>query len=108
VVIDEASAGDPEEIRKRMSIINDLLVLEATREAEKLTTALLTSGVIPQKAVGDAAHIAIATVNEVDFLLTWNCRHLANAQVMRRVSAVCQRSGYDMPLICTPEELMGG
>ena len=50
----------------------------------------------------------IAAANEIDFLLTWNCSHLANAQVMRRVSKVCERQGYHMPLICTPEELMGG
>jgi hypothetical protein len=83
-------------------------VLEATQEAEELTNALVASGVIPPKAVGDAAHIGIATVNEIDFMLTWNCTHLANAQMTRRVSAVCERSGYHMPLICTPEELMGG
>jgi hypothetical protein len=108
VVIDEASAGDPEEILKRMDVVNQLLVLEATQEAEELTNDLLASGVIPPKAVGDAAHIAIATVNKIDFLLTWNCKHLANTQVTRRISAVCQGLGYHMPFICTPEELMGG
>ena len=108
MVLDEASLGDPKEIRKRMKILNDLLVLEATPEAEKLANSLLASGAIAAKAVGDAAHISIATVNEVDFMLTWNCKHLANAQVMRGISAVCQSSGYHMPLICTPEELMGG
>ena len=108
VVIDEASAGDPEEVSKRLGILADLLVLEAAPEAEELATALLSSGVTPPRAVGDAAHIAIATVNAVDYLLTWNCRHLANAQTVRRVSTVCQKYGHRMPVICTPEELMGG
>jgi hypothetical protein len=63
---------------------------------------------MPPHAVRDAAHIAIATVNGMDYLLTWNCKHLANAQIIRRVAAVCNRKGYDMPVICTPEELMGG
>jgi len=108
MVIDEASAGDPEEVRKRIDIINDLLVLEAAQEAEDLTNTLLAKRIVPPKAVGDAVHISIATVNEIDFMLTWNCKHLANAQIMRRISAVCQSAGYRMPLICTPEELMGG
>ena len=108
MVIDEASAGDPEEVRKRSEIIGQLRALEATHEAEELTQALLARGIFPPKAAGDAAHIAISAVNEIDFMLTWSCTHLANAQVMRRVSKVCEGHWYNMPLICTPEELMGG
>lgn len=108
VVIDEASAGDPEEVQKRMEIIDDFPVLEVTEEAELMTRAILASGAIPARAVRDAAHIAVAAVNDVDYLLTWNCKHLANAQIIRRISVVCNREGYNMPVICTPEELMGG
>jgi len=82
-------------------------VLEITQEVESLTQAILSSGVIPPRAVRDAAHIAVATVNEIDYLLTWNCKHLANAQIARRISLVCERVGRRMPIICTPEELMG-
>ena len=78
-----------------------------TEAAESLTNAILASGVIPPRAVRDAAHIAVATVNEIDYLLTWNCKHLANAQIARRISLVCERLGRRMPIICTPEELMG-
>ena len=108
VVIDEASAGDAEEAKQRMDMISAFPVLEVTEEAECLTSALLASKAIPLRAVRDAAHIAVAAVHDVDYLLTWNCRHLANAQIIRRVSVVCNREGYNMPVICTPEELMGG
>ena len=107
VVIDEASAGDPNEIRKRLAIIRDLPVLEVTTSAESLAQAIIASGVIPPRAVRDAAHVAVAAVHRIDYLMTWNCRHLANAQIMRKMEEVCNRSSECMPLICTPEELMG-
>jgi hypothetical protein len=108
IVIDEASAGDPEEAKKRMEIINAFPVLEVPEAAELLTSAILSGGAIPPRAVRDAAHIAVAAVNDMDYILTWNCKHLANAQIIRRISVVCNREGYNMPVICTPEELMGG
>ena len=61
----------------------------------------------PVLTARDAAHIAVAAVNGIDYLLTWNCRHLANAQIIRKVSVICNTRGYSMPVICTPEELMG-
>jgi hypothetical protein len=107
VLLDEVSAGDPEEAKTRMAMISGFPVLEITEEAESLTAAIIGTGAIPSHAVRDAAHIAIATVNDMDYLLTWNCKHLANAQIIRRVAVVCNQQGYDMPVICTPEELMG-
>jgi hypothetical protein len=106
-VIDEASVGDATEIQKRLAVIDSLLLVEVTQEAEILTQAILSSGVIPPRAARDAGHIAVAAVQEIDYLLTWNCKHLANAQIMRRIALVCDRLGQRMPLICTPEELMG-
>lgn len=107
VVIDEASAGNASEAAKRMNIIKNFPVLEFTDEAESLATAILSSGKFPPNANRDAAHIAIASANDIDYLLTWNCKHLANAQIIRRISAVFDAEGYNMPVICTPEELMG-
>ena len=107
VVIDEIQAGDNEAAEKRMEEIGNLSVLEATTEAEILTEAIIEGGAIPKRAVRDAAHIAVAAVNDIDYLLTWNCRHLANAQIIRKVSVICNARGYSMPVICTPEELMG-
>jgi predicted nucleic acid-binding protein len=108
IVIDEVSAGDPEEARKRMEIVSMFPALEVTEEALQLAKAILGSGAIPTRAVRDAAHVSVAAVHGLDYLLTWNCTHLANAQVIRRVSVVCNREGYHMPTVCTPEELMGG
>jgi len=108
IVIDEVSVGDPEEAQKRIEIVDMFPVLEVTEESEVLAKAILSSKAIPPKAIRDAAHIAVATIHDVDYLLTWNCTHLANAQVIRRVSLVCNREGFHMPTICTPEELMGG
>jgi hypothetical protein len=107
VVIDESSAGDPNEVQKRLAIIADLPALDLSTETEALAEAILRSRVLPTRAARDAAHIGVATVHRVDYLLTWNCKHLANAQIMRKIEPVCTTIGYRMPLICTPEELMG-
>lgn len=107
VVVDEVSVGDPAEVQKRMAIVDALPVLEASEDAESLTRAILAAGLIPVRAVRDAAHIAVAAVHGIDYLLTWNCKHLANAQIVRRIWVVCDRLGHRIPVICTPEELMG-
>jgi len=108
VVIDEVGAGDADAAAARTALlIEQLPVLEATEEAEQLTEAIVAQGAMPLRAVRDAVHVAVAAVNSVDYLLTWNCKHLANAQIMRKVALVCNSHGWSMPLICTPEELMG-
>jgi hypothetical protein len=107
VVIDEASAGDQAEVQKRLAIIAGLLTLEVTQDAESLTDAIMAAGMLPPHAVRDAPHVAVAAVHGIDYLLTWNCKHLANAQITRRIALVCEKLGQRMPIICTPEELMG-
>jgi hypothetical protein len=107
VVIDEASAGDPAEVQKRLAIIGGLAVLEITADAESLTEAIMAAGMLPPHAARDAAHVAVAAVHAIDYLLTWNCKHLANAQIARRIAVVCEKLSHRMPIICTPEELMG-
>ena len=56
--------------------------------------------------MGEYAHIAIASVHGMDFLMTWNCRHIANAAIVEKLRAVCEREGFPAPVICTPYELM--
>ena len=107
VVIDEASAGDPAEVQKRLAIIGGLPALDVAETAESLTRAIMAAGILPLHAFPDAAHVAVAAVHAVDYLLTWNCKHLANAQIARRIAVVCENLGHRMPIICTPEELMG-
>jgi predicted nucleic acid-binding protein len=107
VVIDEASLGDPVEIQKRLAIIAGLQNLDVTEDATALAKAIMAAGMLPSKVVRDAAHVAVAAVHRIDYLVTWNCKHLANAQIARRIAVVCEKLGHRMPIICTPEELMG-
>ncbi|MFN0056023.1 MAG: type II toxin-antitoxin system VapC family toxin [Planctomycetales bacterium] len=107
VVIDEVSVGDPAEVEKQVAIIGGLPTLEVTEVAEALSKAIIVAGILPPHAFPDAAHIAVSAVHAVDDLLTWNCKHLANAQIARRIAVVCEKLSQKMPIICTPEELMG-
>ena len=108
VVVDEASVGDPAEVQMRLAIIGGLPALDVTADATALAKGIMAAGILPPHVVRDAAHVAVAAVHAVDYLLTWNCKHLANAQIARRIARVCENLGHRMPIICTPEELMGG
>jgi PIN domain-containing protein len=105
LVVDEASAGDPEAARERLEVLKDMTLLETTLEALALAKELIRAGALPTKAADDALHIAVAATNGVPFLLTWNCRHLANATMRPAIDAVCAAKGLKAPIICTPEEL---
>jgi predicted nucleic acid-binding protein len=105
VVLDEARAGDKQEAAKRLAAIQDLPSLEINEDVIQLAEGLVQSNAIPNNAAQDALHIAIACVNGVDYLLTWNCKHIANAKMRSRIDMVCRDAGYVPPIICTPEEL---
>ena len=107
-VIAESSQGHPEAPARRLEAINDILELDVSEEVKILAKALIDEGPIPEKAEIDAYHIAVATVNGMDYLLTWNCTHIANAVMRPKVEAVCRNHGYEPPVICTPQELMEG
>jgi hypothetical protein len=83
-----------------------LPVLAPTVEAVNLARALVTYGPVPDQADVDAFHIAIAKVHGIEYLLTWNCAHIANAQMRVGIESVCRNLGYEPPVLCTPEELM--
>lgn len=108
LVLDEAGRGNAEEARLRLELIEALPRLNVSADAKQLAAAILRSAALPPTATADATHIAIATVNAMDFLLTWNCTHIANAIILRRVTALCRDMGYEPPTVCTPEELMEG
>jgi len=107
LVLDEAKAGDPDASRERLNVLRPFPLLDIAPEVIWLASALLESGKVPQKAATDAAHIAIATVHRMDFLLTWNCVHIANAAIAKALGSICREHGYECPVICTPEELLG-
>ena len=105
-VVQEAAGGDPHRAQKRLAALKAIPVLEATPEAMQLAADLIRAGAIPKQAAGDAAHVAIATVHGVEYLLTWNCAHIANAAIRSNIERVCRSAGYEPPILCTPEELM--
>lgn len=82
-------------------------MVETPDEAESLSAAFMATGALPPRAQSDAAHLAIATAVNADYLLTWNCRHLANAQILRRLEREAEKQGWRLPKVCTPPELMG-
>lgn len=105
VVLDEAARGDQSIARARIALVESLPILAVNDQARNLAAAILQSAALPSKAAADAMHIAIATVNAMDYLLTWNCTHIANAIIFRKVADICRGMGYDPPTVCTPEEL---
>jgi hypothetical protein len=106
LVLDEAGVGDAAAVQARLLVLRPMLVLETTGEALELAKELLRAGALPAKAADDALHIAVATTKSVPFLLTWNCRHLANAVMRPVIETVCIAKRYKAPIICTPEELL--
>jgi len=105
VVLDEISGGDPEHAKNRMSHASMLPALEITQSAVDLAQAIQHRGLIPPGEARDALHISVATVWRTDYLLTWNCKHIANAQIIRQLEKYVKTYGYDLPVICTPESL---
>jgi predicted nucleic acid-binding protein len=108
LVVQEAKAGDAEAAKARLELISDLAVLHLKPIASALAKDLLVQAALPAKAVEDALHIAICASHGIEFLLTWNCKHLANARMRPIIERVCKSHHLPAPIICTPEELMEG
>lgn len=108
LVIDECSAGYPDAAARRIATLEGIPMLEPNAGTDELADALIRELSLPTKAAADAVHIALSVVNGVDYLLTWNCTHIANAVLRETIESTCQSLGFRMPVICTPEELMKG
>lgn len=104
-VLDEAASGDVDAATRRLAIIEDANQLEITLDAIELADELLLRSGLPAKARLDALHIAVAAVHGMDYLLTWNCRHIANATLRGSIEETCRAAGFEPPAICTPLEL---
>ena len=106
LVRQEAGAGDPDAVRARLALLDPLGSLDVGAEAQELAERLVDADAVPASAQRDAVHIAVAATNGVQYLVTWNLRHIANAVVRPRIEAACRQAGFDPPVICTPDELM--
>jgi predicted nucleic acid-binding protein len=107
LVIEESGRGDGKAAADRLSLLADISLLETTTSAVSLAERFLARRYLPDNAAADALHIALATVHQIDYLLTWNCRHIANAEIQKVLRNLVQAEGYNLPILCTPSELMG-
>ena len=105
-VVSEAAQGDAEMAAARLAKLDEIPRLPVTEDAMALADALIAAGLIPAKARVDAAHIGVATIHRMDYLLTWNCRHIRNPDKLWQIARLCTRLGYECPRICTPDDLL--
>jgi predicted nucleic acid-binding protein len=106
LVVQECSVGDQEAAQERLEALARMTLLPTTTEAEQLADALIAGHAVPESHPEDALHIALAATHGIEYLVTWNCRHIANAAVRLTIERVCRDAGYEPPVICTPEELL--
>ena len=106
VVIEEASFGDPDAAKRRLGELIDFSHLELDDTVEEMAKIYMERLDIPEKSFRDAAHLAVASAHGIDYLVTWNCTHLANGEVIKKLVKINESSGIHTPIICTPEELM--
>jgi len=107
LVLDEAQAGDLEAATRRATLLADLPLLDITSATVWLARRLIEAVGLPQQAAADALHIATAACHGMNYLLTWNVAHIANAEYRPRVERACRAHGYEPPVLCTPDELTG-
>ncbi len=106
-VLDEVAQGDAEIAAQRLEILRDFPLLALNQAVQDLAEQFLARSSLPPKAKVDAIHIAAATIHGMDYLLTWNCKHIANAQIQGKLAEISLDFGYVLPVLCTPNELMG-
>jgi hypothetical protein len=106
-VIDEASGGDPTLAAERLELLDGIPVLPNAPEIPQIAKAIMSLDVLPAKAQLDALHIASVAHHRIQYLLTWNCKHIANAKSLPRIHGALANLGIPIPIICTPEELLG-
>jgi predicted nucleic acid-binding protein len=101
LVLDEAGRGDPEAARRRLRVLRDFPILEVTAAAFRLAAQFVRPEAMPDNAKDDALHVALCAIHGISYLLTWNFRHIANAEIRRVLAGICTEAGYGLPTICT-------
>lgn len=107
LVILECSAGDSSAAADRLAIAERMPVLRVTPQAIEIADELVRRQAVPENAYRDAVHLGICSADGTDYLLTWNFKHLANAEMRKKIAGVIGSMGYSVPIVCTPEELTG-
>jgi hypothetical protein len=107
LVLDEAAVGDPDFAARRLAVLKPFPLLDLRDNVSELAHDFVDAGPIAANAARDALHIALAACHGMDFLLTWNCAHIANAEIIPKITGICHEHGLECPVICTPDELMG-
>ena len=105
LVADECGSGDTEAAAERLAVLDSLEFVQASDDADDLARQLIAAGAIPATEPRDALHISLAAVNGIEYLVTWNFRHIANATTRYQIEQVCRNAGLEPPTICTPDEL---
>ena len=105
LVVDECGAGDTEAAAERLAILDSLEFLTASTDSDELAQQLIAGHAIPETEPRDALHISLAAVNGIEYLLTWNFKHIANATTRTAIELICRNAGLEPPIICTPDEL---
>lgn len=108
LVLNEAKSGDLDAANQRLIAVADMPILEITSEAQYLAEKFIYKKAIPEAFPEDALHIALAAVNGIDFLVTWNFAHINNVVTKKKIASVCEENGYECTILCSPEELLGG
>jgi len=106
-VVDEVSAGDPTLAAERLETLEAIPLLPNAPEIPQIANEIMALGVLPTNAQVDALHIAAVAHHRIQYLMTWNCRHIANARILPRIHGVLTDLGIPIPIICTPEEMLG-
>ena len=105
-VVDECSEGDPAAAQERLAYLEGIPLLEVPDDVNSLAESLIAGVPMPETAGIDALHIGVAAVNGIQYLITWNCKHLANPALRPRIELLCREMGFEPPVICTPQELL--
>ena len=107
IVLDECRSGDSGAAIERIELVRGIAILDVTPQADDLAAALISDYGIPATEPRDALHISIAATNGIQYLLTWNFRHIANPSTRNKIDFICRECGFAPPIICSPDELMG-
>ena len=106
LVLDESASGDAGAARRRLRLLRGIPLLALSDPVTRVSDSLVSRGAVPREAEVDAVHVALAAVHRMEYLLTWNCRHIAKATKRVEIEEICREQGFEPPVICTPDEML--